>query len=62
MKNEITGNAFFLGIGGQAIGPRQIDNAQVRVIMRECALLALDSLARPVAHVLTEACQKVKDG
>jgi hypothetical protein len=62
MNNEIARNAFLIGIGRQAVGPWQINNAQARSVAGERAFLALDSLARPVAHMLAETRQKIKDG
>ena len=62
MHEEVARNAFLLGIGGQVVSPRQIRNVQTRAVTGKHALLALDSLSRPVAYMLIEAGQQIEDG
>ncbi|OQA41067.1 MAG: hypothetical protein BWY52_02694 [Chloroflexi bacterium ADurb.Bin325] len=62
LQEILARDALLLGVGGQAVGARQIDDVERRVAVLKAAGLLLDGLARPVAHVLVQAGQHVEDG
>ena len=50
-EDKVPGNDFFHGIGGQAVGPRQVHQPDVHVVVADGALHLLYGYPGPVGHL-----------
>lgn len=62
LQNKISGNLFFKRVGGEAVGSRQVDHTKFDTVVNASTFAALNRLTRPVANVLIQARQQIKDG
>ena len=60
---EVVTRHLLLGrVGGKAVGSGEVDHTALRIANPERPLFPLDSLARPVAHMLPRARKAVEQG
>jgi hypothetical protein len=61
-QDKFACNNFFWGICCQAVRAGQVDNAIFPAMDGKTSLLSFDCFARPVAYMLIQTGQEVKEG